>query len=166
MWLTEWPQQRVITLQPQAKATWRIFYARTVAVSLQYEVENMPHRQAGTLPFPFPAIPATNTAWHTGCSSCWASYHAEGTHSEHLSSPVVVLITETQLFTKSFPPSTFLFPLIGKNKLAPSWQNCLSEAGVASSNTVSQKMVRELVQRNESSYLSKWEQILICQTAT
>lgn len=143
MQLTEWPQQCAITLQPQAKATWRICYARATAVSLQGEMENMLHRQEGTLPFPFPAIPPTNTEWHTaGCCSSWTSFHTERTHREHLSSPAVVLITETQFFTRSFSLFAFLFPLIGKSKLALSWQICLSKDNVASSNTVPQKMIR------------------------
>lgn len=125
-------------MQPQAKATWRVFYARAVAVSLQCKMENMLHRQAGTLPFPFPAIPVTNTVTYCQLLLQLNIPLCLGTHSEHLSSPDVVLITETQLFTRLFPPSTFLFPLIGKNKLAMSWQICLSKANVASSNMVSE----------------------------
>lgn len=127
----------------------------------------MLHWEAGTSLFPFPATPVTNTVTHsllllqlkiTPCRrdtqqapflSWCSSYHRN-----------------TIIHKIFFPPSTFLFPLIGKNKLALSWQICLSKANVASSNTVSQKMIRELVQRNESSYLSKWEEILFCQTAT
>lgn len=128
MWLTEWPQQHVITLQPQAKATWGTFYARATAVSLQWEMENMLPRQAGTLPFPFPSIPLTNIEWHIPAEqpttqkgdtqwahflSCCSSYHRD------------------TIFTRFPPQPTFLFPLIGKSKQALSWQICPSKANVA-----------------------------------
>lgn len=86
-----------------------------MAISLQCKIENVLHSYAGTLLFPVPAFPTANTEWHSaGSSSSWTTYHTEGIRSEHLSSPVVLLIRETQLFTRVISPFTLLFPLTEK----------------------------------------------------
>lgn len=138
MWLTRWPEQGVITLQPKAKATHSMFSSRTMAISLQCKIENVLHSYAGTLLFPVPAFPTANTEWHSaGSSSSWTTYHTEGIHSERLSSPVVLLITETQLFTRVISPSYTPIPFNRKkNEPTSSQQICLSWADVASSNIV------------------------------
>lgn len=165
MWLTRWPEQRVITLQPKAKATRSMFSSRTMAISLQCKIENVLHSYAGTLLFPVPAFPTANTEWHSaGSSSSWTTYHTEGIHSERLSSPVVLLITETKLFTRVISPSYTPIPFNRKKMNLHLLSRFASADLMLHQATLSdfQKMGREFASINECSYLNKWEQILFC----